>query len=52
MDEHRPPRQEEPSGLWRRRLAWLLGLWLAGVLALGLVAYGLRWVMGMVGLTP
>lgn len=40
------------SGLWRRRLAWLLGFWLAGVLALGLVAYGLRWVMRLVGLTP
>lgn len=39
------------GGLWRRRLAWLLGLWLAGVLALGVVAYGLRWLMGMVGLT-
>lgn len=46
-----PQRQEERPGLWRRRLAWLLGLWLAGVLALGVVVYGLRWLMGMVGLT-
>jgi hypothetical protein len=46
------PQLSKPSaGLWRRRLAWLLGLWLAGVLTLGLVAYGLRWLMRLVGLT-
>ncbi|WP_081964079.1 DUF2474 family protein [Hoeflea sp. BAL378] len=28
-----------------RRLAWFVGLWLAGVAALGVVAYGLRLVI-------
>lgn len=28
-----------------KRLAWFVGLWLAGVLAVALVAYGLRlWI--------
>ncbi|WP_137892453.1 DUF2474 family protein [Ramlibacter sp. 2FC] len=49
-DSPAPPRPG--TGLWRRRLAWLLGLWLAGVLALGAVAYGLRWLMRLLGLTP
>ena len=36
-DEPRPP-------LWRR-LAWFIGLYLAGVGAVGLVAYGIRlWI--------
>ncbi|HMB75447.1 MAG TPA: DUF2474 family protein [Kiloniellaceae bacterium] len=26
----------------RRRLLWFLGLWAAGVLTVGLVAYGIR----------
>jgi hypothetical protein len=26
-----------------RRLAWFVGLWAAGVAAVGVVAYGLRW---------
>ena len=28
-----------------RRLAWFVGLWAAGVAAVGAVAYGLRWVL-------
>jgi hypothetical protein len=34
-----------------RRLAWLVGLWLAGVGVLGLVALALRYVMGLAGLS-
>lgn len=30
-----------------RRLAWFAGLWLAGTLTLGAVAYGLRWLIGL-----
>jgi hypothetical protein len=26
-----------------RQLAWFVGLWAAGVVSLGAVAYGLRW---------
>ena len=29
----------------RRRLLWFLGLWAAGVLSVGLVAYGIRLVL-------
>lgn len=31
-----------PGPLWKR-LAWFVGLWAAGVLAVGSVAYALRW---------
>jgi len=30
-----------------RRLLWFLGLWAAGVLSLGAVAYGLRALIGL-----
>ena len=39
-----------PAPLWRR-LGWLLLLWSASVLALGLVSYGLRLLMTAAGLT-
>ena len=36
---------------WGRRIAWLVGLWVAGVAALGLVALLLRLLMRLAGLT-
>jgi hypothetical protein len=36
---------------WGRRFGWLVGLWLAGVAALGLVALLLRVLMRLAGLT-
>jgi hypothetical protein len=36
---------------WGRRIAWLVGLWVAGVAALGLVALLLRVLMRLAGLT-
>ena len=30
-----------------RRLGWFAALWVAGVAAVALVAYALRWVMGL-----
>lgn len=36
---------------WARRLGWLLVLWLGGVAALGLAAYGLRLFMTWAGLS-
>jgi hypothetical protein len=36
---------------WPLRLAWLVAIWLASVLALGLVAALFRLVMGLAGLT-
>ena len=32
----------EPVPLWQR-LAWFAGLWLAGVVAVAAVSYGIRW---------
>jgi len=40
-----------PRQLWLRRLGWLLLIWAASVAALGAVALGLRWVMGLAGMT-
>jgi len=37
--------------LWLRRLAWLLAFWVAGVVALALVAGLLRQFMNWAGLT-
>jgi hypothetical protein len=37
--------REEPR--LRRRLAWFVGLWAAGVVVVGLVAYLLRLALGL-----
>jgi len=41
-----------PRRLWLRRLAWLVGLWAAGVGALLVVATLLKLFMRAAGLTP
>jgi hypothetical protein len=33
----------DAPGPWYKRLAWFVGLWLASVLAVGAVAYFIRW---------
>lgn len=35
---------------WLKRLAWLVSIWCASVLALGIVAYAIRVLMQAVGL--
>ena len=37
---------ESAPGPLQRRLAWFVGLWAAGVVTVGAVAYGLRWWIG------
>ena len=37
--------------LWLRRLGWLVTIWMASVLAMGLVAVVFRWLMNAAGLT-
>jgi hypothetical protein len=37
--------------LWLRRIGWLILIWAASVLALGVVAYAVRMLMGLAGLT-
>ncbi len=52
MDGDGPAAVTTPRGkLWWRRVGWLVTLWLAGVLAVGLVALLFRAVMAAVGLT-
>ena len=41
----------DPPRAWWRRLAWLVAIWAASVLALGLFARVFRWVMQATGLT-
>ncbi|MEX2453947.1 MAG: DUF2474 domain-containing protein [Rhodospirillaceae bacterium] len=33
--------------LWRGRILTFVGLWLAGVLTVGAVAWLIRWIMGL-----
>ncbi|EJL06494.1 DUF2474 domain-containing protein [Pseudomonas chlororaphis] len=40
-----------PNAPWYRRLAWLVGIWLGSVLALGAVASLLRLMMHMAGMS-
>lgn len=39
MNESKPP--------LARRLAWFAALWLGGVLAVGILAYAIKWGMGL-----
>ena len=44
-------RRGEPAPRrWAARIGWLLALWLAGVAAMGLAAWLLKWVMRAAGL--
>jgi len=36
---------------WVRRMLWLLAIWAASVAVLGLVAWALRLLMGLAGMT-
>ena len=46
MDAKRNNRQQQgPRCNWARRLAWFAGLWLASVLALGVVAFAIRKIL-------
>jgi hypothetical protein len=47
----RHPHESGKSARWATRIAWLVGIWVASVGALALVAYVLRWVMDAVGMT-
>jgi hypothetical protein len=46
MDGTMPRRQ-----LWLRRFLWLVAIWVASVVALGIVAFLLRLLMSAAGLT-
>jgi len=48
---HEPPRPVVPPSRLGR-LGWLIVIWAASVLALGVVAWLIRQVMGFAGLTP
>ena len=44
-------RRSEETPRWGRRIAWLLAIWTLSVGAMALVAYALKGVMRLVGLT-
>lgn len=44
------PRDARAPQRWLVRVAWLIGLWSAGVVTMGVAAWLLRWVMRAVGL--
>jgi hypothetical protein len=43
--------ESEAPVSWPRRIGWLIMLWAAGVLTVGLVAVAFRLLMGLAGLT-
>ena len=47
-----PASRSDGGNPWWRRLAWLVALWLSGVLTMGALAYGMRLLMGWAGLHP
>lgn len=44
-------RQTGNDNSWWKRLGWLVLIWTCSVTALGLVAYGMRLLMKLAGLT-
>ncbi|HWG69449.1 MAG TPA: DUF2474 family protein [Steroidobacteraceae bacterium] len=38
--------RESPPAAWAKRLLWMAAIWTASVLALGVVAAAIRWVIG------
>jgi hypothetical protein len=49
---HSPtPTHDQSSARWSSRLGWLILIWAASVLALGVAAYAFRLLMAWVGLT-
>ncbi|MGV6475222.1 DUF2474 domain-containing protein [Azotobacter vinelandii] len=44
-------RSHHQDARWPRRLLWLVTIWTASVLCLGILAYGLRLIMRAAGLT-
>ncbi|HEY4071641.1 MAG TPA: DUF2474 domain-containing protein [Herbaspirillum sp.] len=51
-----PDHRQEPAAApavrkWFSRIGWLLLIWCASVAALGAVALGLRFVMGLAGMS-
>lgn len=42
--------QSQP-GTWYKRVFWLIAIWFASVIALGIVASCFRWLMHMAGMT-
>lgn len=46
------PREPAKERAWWRKLAWLIAIWAASVLALGAVAWLMRVVMRAVGMSP
>lgn len=43
-------RSSAPKSIWKR-LGWLMLIWASSVAALGVVAYGFRWIMRLAGLS-
>jgi hypothetical protein len=46
MEPAKKPTHKTP---WLKRLAWLIGLWIASILVLTIATYGLKFVMRAVG---
>lgn len=41
----KPTRRESPPAAWVKRLLWMAAIWMASVLALGIVAAAIRWLI-------
>ena len=44
-------RRRELPLIWLRRILWLVAIWSASVLALGIAAFAMRGLMNLAGLT-
>ncbi|CAM4075186.1 hypothetical protein KESI111651_01430 [Kerstersia similis] len=51
IELQKPMSGEVRPASWGKRLAWLAGIWLASILVLTLMAYGMRLLMSAAGMT-
>ena len=47
-----PKKDQTPAKPWAKRLGWLVLIWGASVVGLGLFAALLKWVMVAIGMSP
>lgn len=51
MERSEVSQAQNQAGPWYKRVCWLIAIWLASVVALGILASGIRGIMHMAGMS-